>query len=229
MNARLVGMAGVLGGMLLVLGGCTGILGLGGSAPVNFYVLSPVPESATARPATPPTGQIGVGVAPVVVPEYMEGRMIVTRTSPYTVNLAELQSWAAPLSEHATAVLIDNLSTLIPSERVLRMPLPRPIAIDFEARVRLETFERTEDGSVQLVARWLLFDERTGEASQVKTSRYQSPVLLASGAPAPMLITAAEDIEVYEAIVAAMSRVLGDLSREIAAAIRAAAMTTPSG
>jgi uncharacterized lipoprotein YmbA len=207
---------------LLVLGGCTDLLGLkGGSAPVHYYVLSSVP-SPSGRTGGVASDEIVVGVAPVTVAEYLESRMIVTRTTANTVELAELHNWAAPLSEHATAVLADNLSTQIPTDAVLKLPLSRSIPIDVEVRVRLETFEQVDDGNVRLVARWVLFDERTGRATEVRTSRYQAPVVAGRG-PAAREDRADSLAEEYEAIVAAMSRVLADLSREIADAIRAQA------
>jgi uncharacterized lipoprotein YmbA len=206
---------------LLVLGGCSDILGLGGgSAPVHYYVLSSVPSPPAGQREAQAKYDISVGIAPVIVPEYLQSRMIVTRTTPNTVDLAELHNWAAPLSEHVTAVLEDNLSTLIPTERIRRTPLDRTIPLDFEVRVRLETFERVDDGQVKLLARWTLFDEKLGEAVAVRTSRYQAPVVVADRAPGEVEEGSNALIEEYKAIVSAMSQVLGDLSREIADAIR---------
>jgi len=228
MHVRLHHIAScALGCILLVLGGCADILGLkGGSAPVHYYVLSSVSAPQAGQQGAPAKYIIGVGIPPVQVPEYLEGRMIVTRTTPNTVDLAELHNWAAPLSEHVTAVLADNLSTLIPTDGVLRLPLDRAIPIDYEVRVRLETFERDDDGNVKLLARWAVFDEKTGEAAAVKTSRYQAPVAVTGPGAAGAEKRSARLTEEYEAIVAAMSRVLGDLSQEIAAEIRTAASTS---
>jgi hypothetical protein len=209
-----------VGLVAFVLGGCTDIFGLkGGSAPVQYYVLSPVPAASAGGQGAVARDDVTVGVAPVAVAEYLESRMIVTRTTANTVELAELHNWAAPLSEHVTAVLADNLSTQIPTDAVLKLPLSRAIPIDVEVRVRLETFERGADGDVRLVARWVLFDETTGRATEVRTSRYQAPVVVARG-PAGREEDAEPLTAEYEAIVAAMSRVLGELSGEIADAIR---------
>lgn len=225
MDVRLDHIAsGALGCILLVLGGCADILGLkGGSAPVHYYVLSSASTPQAGQQDAAAKYSIGVGIPPIQVPEYLDGRMIVTRTTPNTVDLAELHNWAAPLSEHVTAVLADNLSTLIPTDAVLRLPFDRAIPIDYEVRVRLETFERDDDGDVKLLARWAVFDERTGEAAAVKTSRYQAPVAVTDRGPAQAEERSVRLTEEYEAIVAAMSRVLADLSREIAAEIRTAA------
>jgi uncharacterized lipoprotein YmbA len=200
------------------------MLGFGGeSAPLHHYVLSPVSEGRASGAAAPEKHDIVVGVALVNVPEYLDNRMIVTRPTPNTVDLAELQNWAAPLSEHVTAVLAENLWILIPTDGVARMPLSRAIPIDFEVRTRLETFERDETGDVVLLARWVVFDERTRKVSAIKSSRFRVPVVLEDRPSEEGEDAEPDETEVYEAIVAAMSRALGELSGEIADAVRTAA------
>lgn len=213
-----------LGCSLLVLGGCADMLGFGGeSVPLHHYVLSPVSEGRAGGAAAPEKHDIVVGVALVNVPEYLDNRMIVTRPTPNTVDLAELHNWAAPLSEHVTAVLAENLWILVPTDGVARTPLSRAIPLDFEVRTRLEKFERDETGDVVLLARWVVFDERTRKVSAIKSSRFRVPVVVESRSSAEGEDAEPEETEVYEAIVAAMSQVLGELSREIADAVRTAA------
>ena len=216
-----------LGCSLLVLGGCADMLGFGGeSAPLHHYVLSPVSAGPAGGAAAPEKHDIVVGVALVNVPEYLDNRMIVTRPTPNTVDLAELHNWAAPLSEHVTAVLAENLVVLIPTDGVARMPLSRAIPMDFEVRTRLEKFERDETGDVVLMARWVVFDERTRAVSAIKGSSFRVPVVVESPPPAEgedAEPAEPEETEVYEAIVAAMSQALGELSGEIADAVRTAA------
>jgi uncharacterized protein len=213
-----------LGCSLLVVGGCADMLGLkGGSAPVHFYVLSPVSGGGVGVPTGPANYDITVGVALVNVPEYLDSQMIVTRPTRNTVDLAELHNWAAPLSEHVTAVLAENLWILIPTDGVVRMPLSRAIPIDFEVRTRLEKFERDETGDVMLSARWVVFDEQMREVSTIKSAQFRVPVVVGAPPSAEGEKTEPEVTEVYEAIVAAMSQALGELSREIADTVRTAA------
>jgi uncharacterized lipoprotein YmbA len=224
-----------LGCSLLVLGGCADMLGLkGGSAPVHYYVLSSVSEGRADDATGPAKYDITVGVASVNVPEYLNNQMIVTRPTRNTVDLAELHNWAAPLSEHVTAVLAENLWFLIPADGVVRMPLSRAIPIDFEVRTRLEKFERDESGDVVLLARWVVFNEQTREASAIKSAQFRVPVVVEDRPSAQVEnrpYAGGKDTErfendVYEAIVAAMSKALGELSREIADTVRTAASTS---
>lgn len=213
-----------LGCSLLVVGGCADMLGLkGGSAPIHYYVLSPVSVGRVGEATGPAKYDITVGVASVNVPEYLDNQMIVTRPTPNTVVLAELHNWAAPLSEHVTAVLAENLWILIPSDGVARMPLSRAIPIDFEVRTRLEKFERNETGDIVLLARWVVFDERSRAVSAIKSSQFRVPVAVEDPPSSEGKETEPEVTEVYEAIVAAMSQALGELSREIADGVRTAA------
>jgi len=216
-----------LGCSLLVVGGCADILGLkGGSAPVNYYVLSPVSGGRAGDAAGPAEYNITVAVALVNVPEYLDNQMIVTRPTRNTVDLAELHNWAAPLSEHVTAVLAENLWILIPTDGVVRMPLSRAIPIDFEVRTRLEKFERDPSGDVVLLARWVVFDEKTREASAIKSAQFRVPVVVEDGPPVEGEGIARVENDVYEEIVAAMSQALDELSREIADSVRTAASTS---
>jgi hypothetical protein len=203
------------------------MLGLkGGSAPVHYYVLSPVSEGRAGDAAGPAKYDITVGVASVNVPEYLNNQMIVTRPTRNTVDLAELHNWAAPLSEHVTAVLAENLWFLIPADGVVRMPLSRAIPIDFEVRTRLEKFERDESGDVVLLARWVVFNEQTREASAIKSAQFRVPVVVEDRPYVEGKDTGRFENDVYEAIVAAMSKALGELSREIADTVRTAASTS---
>lgn len=216
-----------LGCSLLVVGGCADMLGLkGGGAPVHYYVLSPVSGGSAGDATGPAKHDITVGVALVNVPEYLDNQMIVTRPTKNTVDLAELHNWAAPLSEHVTAVLAENLWILIPTDGVVRMPLSRAIPIDFEVRTRLEKFERDPSGDVVLLARWVVFDEQTREASAIKSAQFRVPVVVEDRPSAEGEHTERVENDVYEAIVAAMSQALGELSREIADTVRTAASTS---
>jgi uncharacterized lipoprotein YmbA len=130
------------------------------------------------------------------------------------------------LSEHVTAVLAENLWFLIPADGVVRMPLSRAIPIDFEVRTRLEKFERDESGDVVLLARWVVFNEQTREASAIKSAQFRVPVVVEDRPYAEGKDTGRVENDVYEAIVAAMSKALGELSREIADTVRTAASTS---
>ena len=118
------------------------------------------------------------------------------------LNLGEFNHWAAPLKESVLRVLAENLSALIPTDRVLTFPWPRPATIDDQIIIDLIRFDGTLGGEVVLLARWRILD-KDGKERLMKRSHYHT----ASGT------------QDYEAMVNAMSRMLESLSREIATAL----------
>ena len=51
-------------------------------------------------------------------------------------------------------MLAENLSLLIPTDRVLLAPWPRTTAIDYQVIVEVTQFDRTLGGEVVLAVRW---------------------------------------------------------------------------
>jgi uncharacterized lipoprotein YmbA len=171
------------------------------SAPVNYYVLSAVPAD---RGATP----LGVGpvfaVAPVRVPQYLGQRWIVSRTGENEIDLAENDQWGSLLSENIASVLGENLSAMIPSDRVVQLPVSPSVPVDYEVHVEIVGFERQPDGSVVLVARWMVFSDGSRRLVAMSRSGFRT-----------------DDVpNDYPSITKAMSSLLTALSREIASTLQ---------
>ena len=145
------------------------------------------------------------------VPQYLSQRAIVTRNGPTELELAENHVWAGPLSDAIASVLGENISTMIPSDRVVELPVSAAVPVDYEVRVEIVRFERQPDGAVDLVARWSVFGEGGRRLIAVERSGYQ-----ARDVPSD-----------YASITLAMSALLTELSRDIATALRSAAMPYP--
>jgi len=179
------------------------------SAPIDWYLLSSAPASTTAaRTDAAAAGPI-YAVAPVRVPEYLSQRSIVTRTGENELRLAADAQWASPLADGIASVLGENISLLIPSDRVVQLPVSSAVPVDYEIRVEIVRFERQPDASVDLVARWTVFGE--GGRRMIAMERTS---LRRDGV--------ADD---YRSIAAAMSGLLLDLSRAVAGTLRNAAST----
>ena len=189
--------------VLLVLGGC------GSTPPTRFYVLP------TLTDAPPPTSKgkrdLTIGVGPVTLPPYLDRPQIVTRASRAKLDLAEFDQWAASLQDSVARVLAENLSLLIPTDRVVLHPWPRTTAIDYQVIVEVTQFDRTLGGEVVLVARWSITAANEQEL-MMRKARLSAP---AGG-------------QDYEATVTAMSRALEALSRDIAATIQSMAQQPPT-
>ncbi len=200
----------LLGLVALAVGGCEGVLG-GVSAPTRHYVLSAAPVPAAGGAAGPT-----VGVSTVRLAQHLQHRPIVTRDSQNRVTLAAFDQWAAPLDEQITRTLAENLTAMIPSDRVLVLPASRGIPLAYRLEADIARFEREADGSVVLTALWGVFDGDGRNELAFGRSTLRETL------PAPDAVPGEQPAEPdYDAVASAMSRALASLSREIAQAIRA--------
>lgn len=178
---------------LLIATGCAA------SQPTRFYLLTPLhpaPPGSAAGPA--------VGLRPVELPAELDRPQIVTRSGENRVELAEFDRWASPLAEQFTRVLAQDLAALLPVERVAVFPWGRHPPIQYEVAVEvLQAVGALQDRST-LEAHWTV--TRPGGREAVAHGRFTA------SAPAG---------EGYAGLVAAQGRLVADLAREIAAALRA--------
>jgi len=187
----------LLAAVALVVTGC---LGSGTTRSPQLFVLS-----ATADPPVlvPLDRGLRLGIGPVALPERLNRPQIVTRVGENEVLLSEFSQWAEPLEDNFAGVLTENLSRLIPTDRVVVYPWPKRTKIDLKIEVEVIRFAGQPGGNVALAARWRLTLGNGAEVLPLRLSRYEEPIGASS----------------TEALVAAMSRSLGALSRDIASAI----------
>ena len=108
----------------------------------------------------------------------------------------------APLADDIGRVLSENL-TMIPSDRVVQLPLSAAVPIDYEIRVDHQP-EQQADGTRRPCARWSVFGD--GGRRLVTTNR-----------SAFRTTSVSND---YPSITRAMSALLAELSREIASSVQ---------
>ena len=178
----------------------TGCLGPGTTRPTRLFVLN-----ATATP--PATGvetsDLRLGVGRITIPELLNRPQIITRTSANKVRMADFSQWAEPLEKSIPRVLSENLSRLTGTDQVSVYPWPTQMELDLRVEVAVVRFEGDTDGEVSLVARWRLIRGNGSQTHPLQVSTHSE--------------TAAD--RSIEALVAAMSRALASLSRDIASAI----------
>jgi hypothetical protein len=172
----------------------------GKSASSKFYVLSPLPQSK-------PGGAEGmaIGVYPISMPDYLDRPQIVTRVNDNEIALDEFNRWAEPLKENLYTVLADNLSTLLNSEKVIKTAQRLRVPTALQVGVEVLQFDGALGGDVVLNVKWGLLEEEGKKLLLVKRSFFKEPTGAAT----------------YEALVAAQSRAVAALSREIAEAVKA--------
>ncbi|MEM5435137.1 PqiC family protein [Paraburkholderia diazotrophica] len=170
-----------------------------GSPRSNFYTLSP---DATLDSTGAPMS-VSVVVGPVTVPELVDRPQLVTRVSGNEVKLNEFARWGEPLKSGVADVIAADLSRLLGSQRV---------------SVSSQTVAGTEACRVRVDI--VRFDSMPGEAVAVDalwTVRLAGQTALLTGRS-----TVREQVQGTDeaALVAAHSRALASVSRDIAQAIR---------
>ena len=178
-----------------LLAGCTA------TQPTSFYTLAPVTGQGVEKRAA---DGLVIGLGPITLPQYLDRPGIVTREGANQMRLAELHQWAEPLEPLLTRIMAEDLYALLDASDVIPIPQRGDVPLDRVVEVDIGRFDADAAGQVVLDARWRIYqgDNETLLAS----GRSQ---VTEQGAPVPD----------YTAIVAAMSRAVGQASEEIARAI----------
>jgi uncharacterized lipoprotein YmbA len=192
------------------LDGCTN------SPPTRFYVLSTMTGQAAAIPGK----GTALGIGPVTLPEYLNRPQIVTRVSGNQLALAEFDQWGGDLNDNITRALAANLSNLLETDRVSLYPWQDGSPIDYQVTIDVVHFEQDVDGSSLLAVFWSVVDPRSGKVKLMQRSDYRDTGDAAQpGTTGDTDTSRSSETRPYDAIVAAMSRNLESLSRDIANAI----------
>jgi uncharacterized lipoprotein YmbA len=185
----------------LALAGCLG----GPSGPTNFYMLSPMSPSQAGTSAATAEGRIRIGLATVVVPEYLNRNEIVFNLDNTVYQLAEFNQWAEPLNDNLTRVLAENLTNLLHEDSIdVFLASDSSIPADYRLEVDVLRLDGNLGGQAALVVQWALLAAEEDELMLMRRSEYQEP--------------AADNT--YKGLVLAKSRTVEKLSRDIAAAIK---------
>jgi uncharacterized lipoprotein YmbA len=178
--------------LLMLLGAC------GSSPPNHYYMLS---ADASGMPGR---GGPSLGVGPIQVPEYLRRKNMVLNRDSHQLTLAEYERWAEPLEDGINRVLALNLAILLDTQEVQRYPWRRHSPPQFGISVSVVQMS-LQGRQAGLVTEWKITDPETGDIRVQKISQFQ-------------LSTHSDGAE---AVAAAYSKLLLQLSEEIAAEIRA--------
>jgi uncharacterized lipoprotein YmbA len=140
----------------------------------------------------------------VEISKYLDRPQIVTRESPNELKLAEYDKWAEPLGESLPRVLSENLSTLLSMEPVAVFPWRGSSSVDYRVEVVVTRLDGELGGDAVLEGHWSIIKESGNELMVTAKSRF----------------TESTGGSGYEALVSAMSRVIAELSQQIAAEIK---------
>jgi uncharacterized lipoprotein YmbA len=201
------------------------LAGCSTTPPSSFYTLTPIAEAA-GRDADIRGGGIAVGIGPVVFPQYLDRPQLVVRGGSNRLDLDEFQRWGGTVQDDFLRVWGENLAHLLDTSRIVIFPSESRMPVDFRIAGEVISFAAEPDGEVVLKVRWAVMDSFLERTLSAHEDIYRSPVVspprvVSGGVPAPLGQSAGE-LGGYdaEAVVAAMSRVLGEFSRDVATVLR---------
>ena len=174
----------------------------GTTPPVKYYTLNALSKMQQDTGEAVAGHGIVIGVGPVDFPKLLHRPQIVTRQSRNRVTVSEFHRWASALQEDFSRVLAKNISILLPTDRVAVYPWTDQFSPTYRIKLDVEQFDGQLGNFVLLDVTWSVTG-REDKDPVVQTSVIEEPV----------------STEDHEGLVAAMSRALETLSREIVAVI----------
>jgi len=182
--------------LAVILSGCAT------SQSARFYTLNGISKPDSASLAATGKEEI-IGVGPVSIPDCLDRPQIVTLSGENEVRIAEFDRWSGSFKDEIVRVMVENLSVLLPMQRVVSYAWGRRISLNQQITIDILRLDGVLGKKVILKANWAILEENGTKAVLVRRSDISEPV---NGGD-------------YDSFVAAQSRALGALSREIAAAV----------
>lgn len=169
----------------------------------HFFMLAPLADTSGQPAGSEPLQNLVLGLGPIKLPPYLDRNEIALRLSPTQVTYSETDRWAEPLNVTMSRVLLQDLSSLLGTNLIVRYPWSNAAKVDYQIEIELEQFEATKAGEAQLRARFGIIQGGTRTPLVVREASFNRPGATDTGAS-----------------VTALSALLGDLSQEIASALR---------
>jgi len=124
------------------------------SPPVQKYILTPSIENDTETLSDKENTEITIGIGTIEFSEYLKRPEIVSFKGSNELNVDQFNRWAEPLEKNFERVLIENLSRLIPTDRIYIFPWQEEELNSFQITILVNEFGMRSDSSVVLDARW---------------------------------------------------------------------------
>jgi len=167
----------------------------------DYYVLTPERAIEASQNPQMVIPDVALGIGPITIPETINRPNIVIPLDSNQLDVAEYHRWSEPLVENISRVVITNLAARTRLNRLYAYPW---LGNDVDYRIRMDVLQmigRPEE-QVRFQVRWqILKGDKPAQLLMTRISDYQESV----------------SDDGYSALVAAYSRLLGQLSDEIAA------------
>jgi len=182
---------------------------LGSSPASRFYTLAPLQvrdgPGSTATDAT-------LAIGPIEIPDYVDRQQIVTRTGANELVVAEFDRWGGSLESEISSSLVATLRDRLASQKVAVAPwrsaILSGVGPTYRAAVSVSRFDGIPEQSVVLQGRWELIARSGGKEESLGVRE--------------ATVTEKIDDASYDALVAAMQRVLVRFGQQMADAVTTA-------
>lgn len=181
----------------LILTGCVTVLlaGCASAPPDRFYLLTPDGK----LPASRASHDLVLGIGPVSVPDYIDRAELVFQSAPNRFEVPPDHRWAGDLEKTLTSVLATNIGHRAGTASVYPHPWDPSLRPRCSIPVRIHQFHAVSGGDAILEVSWEVLDGTT-----------KQPLNRGS-----KIFTEALGEEGYDGVVAAESRLLGQLADAI--------------
>jgi uncharacterized lipoprotein YmbA len=152
----------------IVIGACAWLFVIAGCSILSpqpdrtkFFVLTSTTgagATGTAPAAANGTSDLVIGVGPIGFPDYLRRPEVITRTSPTTVELSDVDRWAEPLDSAFARVLSEDLSRRLGTQRMVTYPWYKSSRVDYQVECNVIHFETDSTGGSHLHAQWSIRD-----------------------------------------------------------------------
>ena len=183
--------------LTLLLSGC-----MGGSKPVEFYMLNA--DSGVAGTARVPVAAQGtvIGLGPIHIPEYLNRPQMIIAVTDNQYQLSENHRWAERLDQNISLALFKALPSQLGTDRIVRYPWSYRQVVDYQVRIDILEFNVDASGQSRLIAQWSV--KPKDKPAIDKRSEYRFPASTTD----------------YAVMVKAQSQCLTKLGEEIALTLR---------
>lgn len=169
----------------------------------KFYILTPTADAPSPTPSAAPqnsSGDFTLGLGPVKLPPYLDRQEVVTRTAQNRLELSKIDRWGESLQNNFISVMTRDLAAQLGTQQIVIFPWFATTHVDLQVQLEVFRFEADSQGNAQLSAKWTVLDSTGKDILYVAQSNLTQPYKVGDTADAA----------------AALSRTVGDLSREIA-------------
>ena len=149
---------------------------------------------------------LAVGVGPLRTPDYLSRSQFVMRGSDATIIVDDFNRWIEPVDDAVYRIISENLDNIIDDAVVVAFPYTHIADLDYQLIGRISRFDVDQDGTAVLQIQWGVITSKDDFVVRPRRARYEARA------------TQAGD---YPALARAMSEVLQQFSRDVAAELQA--------